>query len=162
MAPSHVSLPIRSNAAAGGSSKAARAASKDPAQPVEAFDEVTLRDFELWLSAEKGRLALDAHRRAHLRRILDPDYRPSRQDILGKDKTSKEIKRENTEKWKARRVFDLNEKNQIVRRPEGEFGTRIAACTWDASKYIVDRHRELLHAGGKKTFTSLKQQVWGL
>ena len=53
----------------------------DP-KPEEAFDQQTLRDFELWLETQSGRLAMDAHRRTHLRMILDPDYEVPRKDQL--------------------------------------------------------------------------------
>ena len=152
MPSSQISLPFRENPTAESSRAASKKASKnpplkkpaakakEPRAPVVAFDELSLRDFEAWLMNEKGRLALDPHRRAHLRTILQPDFQPSRQDILGVDKTSKQIKRENTEKWKARKAFDLDDKNQIIRNPEGNFGPRAVACIWDAANYIIDRH----------------------
>ena len=55
-----------------------RKTAKKLRQPIEAFDQQTMRDFELWLSHEKGRMAMDASRRAHLRAVLQPDYQPCR------------------------------------------------------------------------------------
>ena len=126
----------------------------DP-KPEESFDQQTLRDFELWLEAQPGRLAMDAHRRAHLRMILNPEYEVPRKDQIGIDKPSKEIRKEQSERWKARRDFNLNSKDQVVRNPEGKYNTRDVACTWDTAKYITERHDELEHPGIKKTFTSI-------
>ena len=72
------------------------------------------------------------------------------------------MRNEHSEKWKLRKVFDLDVNGQVIRNPEGEYGPRIVACTWDAGKYVVDRHRDLLHAGSKKTYASLQQDVYGV
>ena len=140
----------------------ATATSNKPTQPSEAFDLQTLRDFELRLTNEKGRRAIDSHRRSHLLTLLRPDFQPSRQDPRGVEKTTRQIKNEHSEKWRARRDFGLDGRDQIVRNPEGEYGARIVACTWDAAGYIIDRHRELQHAGSKKTFASLQRDVYGI
>ena len=131
-------------------------------EPTQAFDELVLRDFELWLEKDKGRIALTANERSHLRMILDPAYEIVSVDSLGVKKSKTEIKREQTKKWRARQNFALDNKDQVIRRLDDKFGSRTAACIWDTSSYIIERHRLLGHAGIKKTFESLQQYVWGI
>ena len=49
-----------------------------------------------------------------------------------------------------------------MRKPENNLGERIAACTYDAAQYIIDKHRDLGHAGIYKTFMSLQEDVYGV
>ena len=53
---------------------------KKPAEPTKAFDAQVLRNFELWLKMEKGRMALTANERSYLRMVLEPDYKVPRLD----------------------------------------------------------------------------------
>ena len=73
MSPSNVSLPVRpsrraatsnANIATADDGATATSSSKTPAEPVDAFDEKTLADFEEELTNLKGRLALTANERA--------------------------------------------------------------------------------------------------
>ena len=89
--------------------------------------------------------ALNAHERSHLRTILQADYKPSRLDLLGEERTKRQRKKEYSEIWRARKNFDLNKQNQVIRNADDEHGPRVAACTYDAANYIIDRHRELQH-----------------
>ena len=136
--------------------------SKEPLNSTEGFDQETLRDFELWLTSKKGRPTVDPDRHSRIRTVLKPDWEPFRQDELGVDKSSRHIKHEHTVKWRTRRDFSLDNKDQVIRNPEGEFGPRIVASTWDIANYIITRHQELHHAGSKKTFTSLQRDVYGI
>ena len=161
--PSKVSIPVRSDgqddADAGATFKLTK-----PMEPVEAFDQQVLRDFELWLTNRKGCQALTAHKRSYLRMILDPNYTISRLDQLGVEKSKDEIKREHSTIWRMKAGWELDEQNQVMRlpTPKEKFAPRIAACLWDASTYIVNRHRQLGHPGYKKTFESLQQDVYGI
>ena len=161
MPPSQIALPVRPE---GATAFSFTATSRKPMEPTEAFDKQTLRDFELGLANEPGRLVLDAHKSSHLRMILDPAYEVSHMDQLGTGKSKDDIRKEHTERWKVKRIFNLNSQGQIERNPDakGKYGPRIAACIWDASTYIINRHRELHHPGYKKTFESLQQDVYGI
>ena len=48
---------------------------KKPAEPTKAFNAQVLRNFELWLKMEKGRMALTANERLYLCMVLEPDYK---------------------------------------------------------------------------------------
>ena len=108
MPPPNVSLPVRPSESAAATSNAkiataddgatATSSSNTLAEPMDAFNEKTLADFEEELTNSKGRLALTANERAQLCMILAPDWEVSPVDTLGHDKTKKEIKRENTKK----------------------------------------------------------------
>ena len=50
----------------------------------------------------KGRIALTANERSHLRMILDPAYEIPSVDSLGVKKSKTEIKREQTKIWRAK------------------------------------------------------------
>ena len=49
-----------------------------------------------------------------------------------------------------------------MRNPENDFNERIAACTYDAGQYIVDKQQELGHAGILKTHNALQDNVYGI
>ena len=68
---SQISLPVRSEGPADVTDKGATTKSKTkPVKPIEAFDDQTLRDFEMLLENDKSCPALNAHERSHLRTIL--------------------------------------------------------------------------------------------
>ena len=111
MPPSNVSIPVRPDEGEG-----ATATSKptNPIEPVDAFDQQILRDFELWLADRKGYQALTANKRAYLRMILDPDYIVPRLDQLGVEKSKEEIRIEQSKIWKLRAGWDLDTQNQVL------------------------------------------------
>ena len=114
------------------------------------------------LVQDQSALALTPNERSHLRMILDDDYTVPRLDSLGQEKSTKDRKRENTKVWQAKCRWSLNSPNQVMRKPENNLGERIAACTYDAAQYIIDKHRDLGHAGIYKTFMSLQEDVYGV
>ena len=133
-----------------------------PPSPVEAVDQQTLDEFERWLEADLKCQALSSNKRARLRMVLQPDYTVPRQDITNTNKSKTELAKEISLVWRERDNFTLNDDDQVMRKAEKTLGERIAACTYDAHRYIMDTHRDLGHAGIGKTFESLQQRVYSI
>ena len=94
--------------------------------------------------------------------ILEDDYEVPRHNTLGQKKSRTEWKVENTKLWYAKKRQNVNSQDQVMRNAENGYNERTAACTYDAAKYIVNKHYELGYAGIAKTFKSLQEDVYGI
>ena len=156
MASSHIST------ASGDTTAPAPVATIPARPPTDAFDQTTLDEFENMLMRDTQTQALTANKRSHLKMILEEGYEVPRYDTLGQEKSKNEWKVENTNLWRAKKRWNVNSQDQVMRNAENGYGERIAACTYDAAKHIVGKHRELGHTGIAKTFESLQEDVYGI
>ena len=133
-----------------------------PRPPTQAFTQETLDKFHAQLVDDPTAQALTPNERSNLKMILEDGYEVPRKDQLGQEKSKKDWGKENTRLWRAKQRWSLNSQNQVMRKPENDYDERIAACTYDAGHYIVEKHGELGHTGITKTFNSLQEDVYGI
>ena len=124
---------------------------------VTAFPAQALEKFHTYIETSKSRRIFDATRRLRYRNwLLNPSA-----DVDTNRVPKKQIAKMRSEKQHCLKMFCLVN-NQVYRKAEGRFDQRVVACTYNTADHIIRAHKELLHAGNRKTHQKVSETVYGV
>ena len=124
---------------------------------VDAFSAQALEKFSTYMETSKSRRIFDATRRLKYRNwLLSPGA-----DVDTNRVPKRQIAKMMSEKQHCLKMFCLVN-NQVYRKIEGRFDQRVVACTYDAADHIIRAHKEILHAGNRKTHQKVSEAVYGI